>query len=284
MKHSETMSPIVGAIIGIVMLIATVLSGCGDVNEAITHSAKILETVESADYSVSELSAIITPEPTPIPTPEPATDMSPLPETWFDDAVFFGDSISVVLGKHAEKTGELGKALFLCEFSYSVRNAVSGYLKIWYHGEQYLPQDVLGLTGATKVFTMLGVNDVALPGGVDRTLECWAEYIAAIREKNPDIQIFIESCLPVYYEFSGRNNEMLDGYNERLRELCEETGCIYVDVAHYLKDENNKLALEYCSDMGEHITYEGAAVWAEQLKNPENYSVNPRSLEYGNHA
>ena len=144
------------------------------------------------DLSVYELSTIITPEPAPIPTPEPEEDMSPLPESWFDDAVFFGDSVSVVLGKHAEKTGELGKALFLCEFSYSVRNAVSGYLKIWFRGEQYLPQDVLGLTGATKVFIMLGVNDVALPGGVDHTIECWAEYITAIREKNPDIQIFIE--------------------------------------------------------------------------------------------
>ena len=275
---------IIGAVIGIIMSIAVVLSGCGNVNEESAQSAGKLETVEAADLSVFELSTITTPEPAPIPTPEPEEDMSPLPESWFDDAVFFGDSVSVVLGKHAEKTGELGKALFLCEFSYSVRNAVSGYLKIWFRGEQYLPQDVLGLTGATKVFTMLGVNDVALPGGVDHTIECWAEYITAIREKNPDIQIFIESCLPVYYEFSERNNEILDGYNERLRELCEEMGCIYVDVAHYLKDENNKLALEYCSDMGEHITYKGAAVWTEQLKNPENYSVNPRSLVYGSHA
>lgn len=275
---------IIGAVIGIIMSIAVGLSGCGIVNEEIAQSAGKLETVKAADLSVYELSTIITPEPAPIPTPEPEEDMSPLPESWFDDAVFFGDSVSVVLGKHAEKTGELGKALFLCEFSYSVRNAVSGYLKIWFRGEQYLPQDVLGLTGATKVFIMLGVNDVALPGGVDHTIECWAEYIMAIREKNPEIQIFIESCLPVYYEFSERNNEILDGYNERLWELCEEMGCIYVDVAHYLKDENNKLAMEYCSDMGEHITYKGAAVWAEQLKNPENYSVNPRSLVYGSHA
>lgn len=275
---------IIGAVIGIIMSIAVGLSGCGIVNEEIAQSAGKLETVKAADLSVYELSTIITPEPAPIPTPEPEEDMSPLPESWFDDAVFFGDSVSVVLGKHAEKTGELGKALFLCEFSYSVRNAVSGYLKIWFRGEQYLPQDVLGLTGATKVFIMLGVNDVALPGGVDHTIECWAEYITAIREKKPEIQIFIESCLPVYYEFSERNNEILDGYNERLWELCEEMGCIYVDVAHYLKDENNKLAMEYCSDMGEHITYKGAAVWAEQLKNPENYSVNPRSLVYGSHA
>ena len=143
---------------------------------------------------------------------------------------------------------------------------------------------MLPLTGATKVFTMLGVNDVALPGGVDKSIEKWLQYIANIREKNPDIQIFIESCLPVYYEFSDRNNDIIDEYNVRLRQLCEETGCIYVDVAHYLKDDNNKLALEYCSDYGEHITYAGAAVWAEQLKNPENYSVNPRSLEYGNHS
>ena len=272
-------------LLALILLLAFFLSACGNVAPSVSTDNNVsLNVADSAVTPIAESSLELSPEPSPEPTPEPPPDMSPLPETWFDDAVFFGDSISVTLGKYADKTGILGNALFLCEFSYSIHNAISGYLKIWYQNDQYAPEDVLPLTGATKVFTMLGVNDVALPGGVDKSIEKWLQYIANIREKNPDIQIFIESCLPVYYEFSDRNNDIIDEYNVRLRQLCEETGCIYVDVAHYLKDDNNKLALEYCSDYGEHITYAGAAVWAEQLKNPENYSVNPRSLEYGNHS
>ena len=259
-----------------VLLASVLLSACG-------ASVAAVPSPSPAPSAVPAATAAPTPEPAPEPTPEPTPDLSPLPESWFDDAVFFGDSISVTLGKYADRTGILGDALFLCEFSYSVHNAISGQLKIWYQNQQYAPEDVLPLTGATKVFTMLGVNDVALPGGVDKTMEYWRQYIANIREKNPDILIFIESCLPVMYEFSGRNNDIIDDYNIRLRELCEETGCIYVDVAHYLKDEKNLLALEYCSDYGEHITYEGARVWAEQLRNPENYSVNPRTLEVPSH-
>ena len=259
-----------------VLLASVLLSACG-------ASVAAVPSPSPAPSAVPAATAAPTPEPAPEPTPEPAPDLSPLPESWFDDAVFFGDSISVTLGNYADRTGILGDALFLCEFSYSVHNAISGQLKIWYQNQQYAPEDVLPLTGATKVFTMLGVNDVALPGGVDKTMEYWRQYIANIREKNPDILIFIESCLPVMYEFSGRNNDIIDDYNIRLRELCEETGCIYVDVAHYLKDEKNLLALEYCSDYGEHITYEGARVWAEQLRNPENYSVNPRTLEVPSH-
>ena len=217
------------------------------------------------------------------PTPEPTPDMSPLPDEWFADAAVFGDSISVTLQKYCEKTGELGDILFLCEFSYSVHNAISGQVKVWYQTEQYAPQDVLPVAGVNKVFIMLGVNDVALYGGVDKTMELWDQFIDNLREKSPDLTIFIESCLPVYWasQFDKRNNELLDDYNDRLAELCQEKDCVYVDVAHYLKDDRNSLAEEYCSDEYVHITEAAAQVWAEQLKNPANYSVNPREIDYG---
>jgi len=209
--------------------------------------------------------------------------MSPLPDSWFDDALFFGDSISVTLKKHCAKTGDLSDALFLCEFSYSVRNAYTGNLKIWYQTKQYAPEDVVPLTGANKLFVMLGVNDIALDGGIDKAMMCWDVFVSRIREKSPDIVFFIESSLPIYHdaEYDAWNNKLFDEYNERLRQFCEENDCVFVDIAHYFKDDRNSLAPEFCSDYFCHVTYEATAVWAEQLKNPENYSVNPRSIDYG---
>ena len=250
-------------------------------------------TVVPADYVpadfVTETKEIIdtpapapTPTPTPIPTPEPTPDLSPLDDEWFADAAFFGDSISVTLQRYCEQTGDLGDALFLCDFSYSVRNAITDEIPLWYQGRSYSSRDVLLDTGSKKAFFMLGVNDVALYGGVERTMECWEELIAGIREKTPHVMFFIESCFPVYRtsEFPGRNNDLIDAYNELLRQFCEDHNCVYVDIAKYFKDANNSLADEYCSDQYVHVTYDATKIWVEQLRNVENYSVNPRYIDY----
>lgn len=210
----------------------------------------------------------------------PDWDLTPLPDEWFDDAVFFGDSISVTLKKHCQKTGDLGDALFLCAHSFGVRNAVSGKVKVWYKGEEYRPDQVLPLTGAKKVFAMFGTNDIALYGGIDRTMEKWQTLVERMREKSPDVQIFIESCFPVYHtiHYEGLNNKAIDKYNKRLIEFCEENDCVYVDLAHYFKDKKNGMALKYSSDQYVHVNYEATPVWVEQLKNPANYSVDPRSF------
>ena len=256
-----------------------------------------------------------TPEPTPVPTSAPTAEPSPVPaadatsapvetaaepadtptvaepvaadwdttpldDSWFDDAVFFGDAISVTLERHCAKTGDLSGALFLCENSFGVRNAVSGKVKIWYQGEEYLPQDVLPLTGVKKVFAMFGINDIALYGKIDQTMERWADFVANIRSTCPDITIVVESCLPVYHtvRYDGLDNDCIDEYNRRLAAFCRENDCVYVDLAPYFKDEHNGMAAPYSSDQYIHVTYEATALWVEQLKNPANYSVDPRSF------
>lgn len=149
--------------------------------------------------------------------------------------------------------------------------------------QQYSPADVAPLTGANKIFVMRGVNDIALYGGIDKAMDCWDYFVSTIREQSPHVFFFIESSLPIYYsaQYSAWTNDLFDEYNERLRAFCEEKDCVFADIAHYFKNDQNSLADEYCSDHYCHVTYAAAAVWAEQLKNPANYSVDPRSIEYG---
>ena len=212
---------------------------------------------------------------------EPAADrdLTPLPDDWFEDAVIIGDSVSVTLKKHCAKTGDLGNVLFLCEFSFGIRNAVSGNLKLWYQGKEYFPEEVIPLTGARKILIMLGCNDIALYGGIDRTMDCWAEFVTRVRATSPDVQFFIESCLPMWHEIHYENfdNDFVDAYNVRLKAFCEENGFVYVDIADAFKDEHNGLKAEYCSDAYVHITYPAAALWVELLRDPANYSEDPRS-------
>ncbi len=225
-----------------------------------------------------------TPEPEAAPSlpPEPTPDLSPLPDDWFDDAVFFGDSVTVTLEKYCLASGDLGEAQFLGEYSYCLRDALTGDRSIWFEGKPYLPKDVLPLTGARKVFVLLGNNDLAYHGGVDDLMERWELFVAGLREQSPDAVIFIESALPVFHisEREGWNNALFDAYNARLRAFCEERGCVFVELAPYFKDENNCLTPAYCSDSFCHLTQEAIGIWVEQLKNPANYSVDPRSFDH----
>ena len=234
----------------------------------------LLLAVLTAQGAAAEEAVIVEPEAV-----SPDWDLSPLPEDWFDDAVFIGDSITVVLGQEAEARGGLGEALFLTEFSYGVRNAVQGVLLLWFRGQQLFPWDALPLTGANKLFIMLGANDVAREGGIDVTMEYWEELCSRIKASCPDIQIFVQSELPVWHEiyYEGLNNANLLVYNERLRSFCEEHGYVYVNVADAFRDEYGGLAERYTSDYYCHISYDGARLWIETLRDPAVYSEDPRN-------
>lgn len=211
---------------------------------------------------------------------EEERDLSPLPDEWFDDVVFLGDSISSALKTQCESTGELGKAQFLYESSFNVRSAVWGYLQLKFQERFYMPRDVLPLTGAGKVFIMLGINDIGQNGGIELTMELWKELCAGILEKDPELQIFIQSCLPMYKPNEHKNvrNDRICEYNERLRAFCEEQGFVFVNLADYFRDETGGLDARFSSDLYVHINSDAAALWVEQLKNPENYSADPRSF------
>ena len=110
-----------------------------------------------------------------MPAEKPAVlkEEEKIPLDFFDDAVIMGDSISHILETYCYHSGDLGEVMFLCPNSYSVHNAVSGQLQVWIQGQPHSVEDAIALTGAKKVFIMLGVNDVAREGGVPGTMELW---------------------------------------------------------------------------------------------------------------
>lgn len=190
--------------------------------------------------------------------------------SFFNDAAFIGDSVTLALRNHCMNTGALGNATFLCVGSYSVNNAVTSGLMLTYQGQQMTPQDALAACGAKKVFIMLGMNDIALFGdkSIDKAIENWNTMLARIREKNPDIQIYIQSATPIFTEGQkgNLNNSRMDQYNARLKTYAQENGCIYIDIASHMKDSTGGLAAQYCSDKYVHLTVEGCKLWIEILK------------------
>jgi len=194
---------------------------------------------------------------------------------WFDDAAFVGDSVSIYLSQYGKGEEALGDATFLVAGSYSTANAmapVSGKsLHPAYQGTKMKTEDAIALSGANKVYIMLGMNDIGM--GLDKAVERYVAFIRTILEKSPNAQIYLQSVTPMVKgsTISGKslNNANICEYNERMKNICQENGWYYLDVASVLRDEEGYLKSEYCNDnptMGIHI-YPGAIpLWVEYLR------------------
>ena len=161
------------------------------------------------------------------------------------------------------------------------RNSAIGFFDSGVGGVSVL-RDAAETCGARKLFFQLGNNDLAYYGGVDKLMERWELVYEQIREVRPDAVLFLESALPVYWdaEREGWNNALFDEYSQRLREFCDtHEGCVFVELSYALKDENNCLVPELCADSFCHLRPAGLEIWVRELRNPANYSVDPRSFD-----
>lgn len=222
---------------------------------AIYEDQKVMCTVTSEAEYTRERSPILS-----------APTYENVDESFFDDAVFVGDSISVKMSYYTN--GRLGNAQFLAQTSYSVNSAVNDLMYTYYQGRKYQNlEDAIAATGAKKVFIMLGINDIGIHG-VDRTLENWQILVDKIRQANPDIQIYIQSMTPMWSGAERRklNNANIHACNFALRFFCEHNNCGFIDICPYLQDGSGGLAKEYCSDRYVHITQSGVDVWISVLR------------------
>ena len=212
--------------------------------------------------------ATYTSDRTPILAPPDYTNADP---SFFDDAVFVGDSISLKLSRY--HNGELGNAQFLVQSSYSIYNAINDKMVTTYRGKQYYNlEDAIAQTGAKKVFIMLGMNDLGI-FGVNQTLEHYRILIELIREACPDIEIYIQSVTPIWTgsERKSLNNSNIHEFNFILRFFAEEHGCGFIDIGPYLQDYTGGLAAVYSSDRYVHVTENGIAVWTAALRSYAYY-------------
>lgn len=197
------------------------------------------------------------------------------PVSFFDQAVFIGDSISVTLEYYCNASGALGKAQFLCAGSMSPTNMLTGKILPEYpkgSGQKPAIEDSVAASGAEVVYIMLGMDNIAY--GLEKATGDYVKVINNIVAKNPDVQIVVQSVTPMtensksYTELL--NNDTINAFNERMLEVCQENRWYFVNVAERFKDEKGFLMEDFCSDkttMGMHFTYDGAKVWVDYLLN-----------------
>ena len=201
-----------------------------------------------------------------------ADDRTEIPEQWFDDALFIGDSITGALGNYALFNGGLGKAQVVRANGLACHNIVENTQGVLYKGKMCSIGEVAELSGAAKLFLLLVMNDLGVP--MDELRECWKTMVADIRERCPEMEIYIQSGTPVRTDIGRFSMQNIREYNDMLRDICEETGCAFVEIQEGLTDETGYMKKEFYAD-NEHINNKGCVVWMENLKNPASYSIPP---------
>ena len=84
-----------------------------------------------------------------------------------------------------------------------------------------------------RVYLSFGINDINI-GFWDSPAEYTAEFadiVALLRERMPDLEIYINSILPVqdWALYKGEAWPRVPEYNEALRDMCAACGAVYVD-------------------------------------------------------
>jgi lysophospholipase L1-like esterase len=210
-------------------------------------------------------------------TTSPALPLSDrVDETYFDDVLFIGDSISEGLFNYAAAKETLGDARFLTSVSLSATNALwdvsSRSVHPRWEGEKMKVENAVPLTGKTKVYLMLGMNDI-ISVGVDKSVQNFTTLCNKILANAPDVQLYVESVTPRTNQGAKSDNGVLNNkninlYNRKLAALCQQRGWYFVNVAEVMFDSTGYLNRSYCSDpngMGMHFANAGCKVWVEYL-------------------
>ncbi|MBQ6264371.1 MAG: hypothetical protein IJK60_02875 [Clostridia bacterium] len=198
---------------------------------------------------------------------------------FFTDSVFIGDSVTLSLKNYVTKQRNnnfecLSNAEFLCNGSMSYYNSTlepgqKDAIHPKYQGETVLVEDGVKKIGAKRAFIMLGMNDFCL-FPFDEDIENAETLINRIIENNPEIEIYVQSVTPIIAskEHGKFTNENVDEFNACLIKMCKENGWNYIDINQNLKDENNCLNDDYCSDpesQGIHLKQEACEIWVNYL-------------------
>ena len=267
-------------------LSALLLSGCGAGNapEQSDQSAAAISAAASISVpAASEPEEILPVEPViTVSVDKTAEELISLSEQgnwdWFEDAVLIGDSVTLKLKNFVTKQRQsvpeyFGGGQFLTSGSLGSGNALwevsDKSVHPAFQGEKMLLEESIPLTGAKKIYMMLGINDIAVYG-LEGSVENYKLLMDRILEVVPDAQFYIQSATPICEgaETGGLTNENLEKYNLLLKEMCQEREIRFVDVASVMRDENGYLPREYCSDpdgMGIHLMDEACKLWLGYL-------------------
>ena len=210
----------------------------------------------------------------------PETQTAPVDLSYFDNAVFLGDSLTQ--GLQIYDTG-LPNAHYCAYRGVGPSAVVNGTTCTRVDGVQEVPLDAMVSYAPESVYILLGTNVLTQDTDYTSFLNDYSLMLDRIRNLLPDADIYVQSITPVRPEVStdakhaGMYAERFIRVNNDLAALAVEKGCYFLDLWEVLADENGDLKAEYAQPDGYHLLPAGYTAWVEYLRThvAHNDIVNP---------
>ncbi len=243
-------------------------------SELNTSSGSPSSTSSSTDTASSGISApasnasseVVQASARPFPLNQALPEQIRVTSSYFDDAVFIGDSITVGI-KHYDV---MSNTTVFAATGIGLENIFTKQA-IKQDGQMLTILDALAQHPAKKVYIMLGAN--SLLSNFDYLIEQYGRLVdEVIKRTDDDAIIYVQSVLPineplfhVKYAPNTTTNADIDRFNEMLCAMAAEKGVYYLDVATQFKDENNAMPESNTPD-GMHIISSQYIIWFDYLK------------------
>ncbi len=188
---------------------------------------------------------------------------SPVDDSYFQDAVFVGDSRTEGLWLYSKI-----KSTFICERGLNVSKFFSDTLDK-YNGKTAF--DELSSAEYGKIYISFGINEI---GWVSSAfIKQYGELIDKVKIAQPNAVIYVQNIFPMSKEQSDKavygDNAKLREYNKLIAEMCVEKEVYLLDVSSYFSDENGDLKSSYETGVdGAHFKAGGQGYidWANYIR------------------
>lgn len=213
--------------------------------------------------TVTEPTTVPTEPPTQPPTEPPTEPPGPVEDSWFDDALFIGESRI----QGMQVFSRLGKADYFCAASMTIYGVLDAKLSDNTFSETTLDQ-LLTTRTYGKVFIHLGINEV--PVGAEGIRQGILRIADRVRELQSDAVIIFLGCMSITETYAARGGfdmATIHQLNALLRETAGAEPDIYrfVDTNAWAAGEDGYLRPELTGD-GCHLYGEFYADWCNLIK------------------
>lgn len=205
--------------------------------------------------------------------------LGPVEESYFDDALFIGDSRTQGLYEY----GGFGEQVtFYCKTSltvYDLFKKEKAFIKE--DGRNITLKEALGARSFQKIYLMIGINEMGT-GTADTFFGEYQKVIREIMRLQPDAVIFVQAIMHVGAQKNASdpvfNNNNIKERNEKIATLADGKTVFFLDVNGRLCDENGNLSEGFSNDQV-HLKAKYYKIWKQFLM--ENGAVEAKPVSEG---
>lgn len=203
----------------------------------------------------SEIPSEIPSEPDSGLVPEPMEPISLEPlefttvdDTYFEDALFIGDSRMVGLSEYCEPI--YSRADFYVKRSMTIYQLLDGK-EVKFNKENKTLWEVLDEKQYGKIYIQVGINEIGT-GTPEYFQNAYSQVLTEISVRQPNAIIFVNSIMHVTAKKSRKdklyNNPNINARNAVLEPFADNIHIFYIDVNENIDDANGGMRQDYSYD------------------------------------